>query len=166
MCCSTANMTTFKRRQGSGLGRDTWFWISGWWWLCHLASKVMKVLRYWTKIRGKRGKGCETDDRSCPLSKRSCPGVNIAFPCLLQLQACSLVHLLQRVKMEGGDAPVGWGEYRLPSQEYEIWTDGTHKHMHAHTHTHILLEFNATAVTSQHLCGSSDPNLRLCTAGS
>lgn len=65
---------------------------------------------------------CETDDRSCPLSERSSPGVNIAFPCLPQLQACSLVHLLQRVKMEERDTPVGGGEYRPP-----------------HTHTPTLL---------------------------
>lgn len=80
---------------------------------------------------------CETDDRSRPLSERSSPGVNIAFPRLPQLRACLLVHLLQRVKMEETDTPVGRWEYSLPSQGWESWT-----------HTCILLQFNAAAVTS------------------
>lgn len=89
--------------------------------------RVMKVLKDQAKIR-KKGRECETDDRSCPLSEHCSPGVNIAFPCLLQLQACSLVHLLQRVKMEERDTPVGWWEYRPPSQGCETQT---------HTHTHL-----------------------------
>lgn len=44
------------------------------------------------------------DGRSCPLSQNCGPGVNTAFPCLSQLQACSLVNLLQRVQMKEGHA--------------------------------------------------------------
>lgn len=63
--------------------------------ICQL---IIVPLGYLREIRD-RG-----DDRSCPLSQNCGPGVNTAFPCLSQLQACSLVNLLQRVQMKEGHA--------------------------------------------------------------
>lgn len=95
----------------------------------------------WKKIRGRKKqkrRECETDDRSRPLSERSSPGVNIAFPRLPQLQACSLFHFLPRAKME--ERRHSCGTMRISPAQPGMWdTD---------TRARILLKFNATAVTS------------------
>lgn len=145
---------TGRRHLGNGLvkvkKKHSCVWILGWWWLCHLVPRGDESIERSDKNRGgKKARECETDDRSCPLSERRSPGVNIAFPCLPQLQACSLVHLLQRVKMEDRDTPVGRWEYLPPSQGCETWT---HTHTNTRTHGHCCRISHASAVKVILIC--------------
>lgn len=109
--------------QQNALPSNVWFYDD-------FAIWYPRVMKDQTKSRE-----WEADNRICPLSKQRSLGVNIAFPCLAQLYACSLDHLLQRIKMEERNSPLGWWKYSLPSQRCETWT---HTHTAKLSHLHRL----------------------------